>query len=148
MSYSIINLPPHLQHLTLPRYHTTNLLLAEIMPVLKEADVNQVQNYLCVLVNELRHLWAEGVVIKTAKYPQAHKLGGFSSYTFFCTKCWVLQDKKACEESFANNVKYQSLNTKTTKAEFVKQYAIRPSELSRLEYFNICQMIIIDPMHN
>ena len=101
-------------------YRTANLLLAGIMPGPKEADVEQVQNYLRVLVNELQRLWAEGVMIKTAKFPQgrlvrvalvavvcdkpaAHKLGGFGahSHRLFCTKCWVSQDKKAHPESFA-----------------------------------------------
>lgn len=101
-------------------YRTANLLLAGIMPGPKEADVEQVQNYLCILVNELERLWANGVIIKTAKYPNgrlvrvalvavvcdkpaAHKLGGFGSHShrLFCTKCWVSQDKKATQESFA-----------------------------------------------
>ena len=32
--------------------------------------------------------------------------------------------------------------------DFVKQYATRWSELARLPYFDICRMIVIDPMHN
>jgi hypothetical protein len=32
-------------------------------------------------------------------------------------------------------------------AEYVKAHATRWTELLRLPYFNVCRMIIIDPMH-
>lgn len=75
------------------------------MPGPTEADVNQVHGFMKILINELLRLWANGVVIKTPRYPlgrrvrvilvavvcdkpAAHKLGGFGSHAhrFFCTK--------------------------------------------------------------
>lgn len=82
MSYSVINLPKHLWygiwtstrntsliHLCC-RYRTANLLLAGILPGPKEANYDQVQRYLQVLVNELIRLWCDGVVLRTPKYPE------------------------------------------------------------------------------
>lgn len=43
---------------------------------------------------------------------------------------------------------YLACPTKIAKAEFVKTHATRYSELSRLPYFDLCRMIVIDPMHN
>ncbi|KAF8066846.1 hypothetical protein FPV67DRAFT_1670313 [Lyophyllum atratum] len=96
--------------------------------------------------------------------PAAHKLGGFGSHahTYFCTKCWVTQELKATDASFTENgfrartdsehrglqEDYLMCKTKTARAEFVKAHATRWSELYRLPYFDICRMIMIDPMHN
>lgn len=44
--------------------------------------------------------------------------------------------------------KYYVLPTKSTKVQFVKENATRWSELVRLPYFDMCRMIVIDPMHN
>jgi len=44
--------------------------------------------------------------------------------------------------------KYQQCSTKTARAQFIKEFATRFSELSRLPYFDMCRMIVIDPMHN
>lgn len=43
---------------------------------------------------------------------------------------------------------YRSLETPAAREKFVKQYATRWSELSRLPYFDMCEMIVVDPMHN
>ena len=75
-----------------------------------------------IIVNELLHLWKEGVIVKTHKYPlgqlvrlilvalvcdkpAAHKLGGFGSYShcFFCTHCWVEQQYKVTPAAFEKN---------------------------------------------
>ena len=131
ISLSIVNLPPHLRsvpYLTfslvlLPtafsRYRTANLLLVGIIPGPREPNPDEVQKFLCVLVNELLRLWYHGFMVKTRKYPNgrrarlvlvgvicdkpaAHKLGGFGSHshTFFCTFCWIEQSKKATDAAF------------------------------------------------
>jgi len=52
------------------------------------------------------------------------------------------------EEQHQLQSKYLLCETKTARAEFVKKYATRWSELSRLPYFDMCRMIVVDPMHN
>lgn len=151
------------------------------MPGPVEADVDQVHNYMRVVVNELLRLWEDGVVIKTPKHPNgrlvrvilvvlacdkpaAHKLGGFGSHAhrLFCTKCWVSQADKATPKSFLRDGfrqrtdkehrammdEYLKCGTATARAAFVTLNATRYAELSRLPYFDICQMVVIDPMHN
>ncbi|KAI0736043.1 hypothetical protein C8Q76DRAFT_297214 [Earliella scabrosa] len=44
--------------------------------------------------------------------------------------------------------RYRELPTKAARDEFAKRYATRWSELARLPYFDMCRMIVIDPMHN
>ncbi|KAJ7188886.1 hypothetical protein C8R46DRAFT_1024111 [Mycena filopes] len=96
--------------------------------------------------------------------PAAHKLGGFGSHnhTYFCTMCWISQELKATPASFKENgfaertnarhrhlqKEYQKCTTKSARDAFVKANATRWSELHRLPYFDICQMVVIDPMHN
>src|SRR6266581_3615791 len=84
-----------------------------IIPGPKEPSPDQVQWYMRPLVNDLLHLWEEGIMVETGKCPQgrhvhavllcvvcdapaAHKLGGFGShsYTMFCTRCWVMLSQK------------------------------------------------------
>lgn len=43
---------------------------------------------------------------------------------------------------------YLKCATKSARDAFVKKHATRWSELHRLPYFNMCEMIVIDPMHN
>ncbi|KAJ7814371.1 hypothetical protein B0H13DRAFT_1924870 [Mycena leptocephala] len=71
-------------------------------------------------------------------------------------------DPKASPEAFKENgfrertdaehrrlqKEYLKCNTKAARDAFVKKYATRWCELHRLPYFNICEMIVIDPMHN
>jgi len=82
------------------------------MPGPKEPGPDQVQRYMRPLVNDLLHLWEEGIVIKTNKAHgrcvhvvllcvvcdalATHKLGGFGSHshTMFCTWCWVTLPQK------------------------------------------------------
>ena len=52
------------------------------------------------------------------------------------------------EEHRARMREYQSCSTKAARDEFAKTYAVRWSELARLPYFDMCRMIVIDPMHN
>ncbi|KAJ7170889.1 hypothetical protein C8R43DRAFT_1120617 [Mycena crocata] len=96
--------------------------------------------------------------------PAAHKLGGFGSHshTNFCTMCWISQEFKASPNTFKENgfeertdarhrelqKEYLKCTSKSARDAFVKKYATRWSELHRLPYFNLCEMIVIDPMHN
>ncbi|KAJ7748675.1 hypothetical protein B0H16DRAFT_1319717 [Mycena metata] len=43
---------------------------------------------------------------------------------------------------------YLKCKTAAARKAFVKEYAARYCELSRLLYFDLCRMIVIDPMHN
>jgi Transposase family tnp2. len=43
---------------------------------------------------------------------------------------------------------YLKCQSKAEKDKFVKTHATRWSELHRLPYFDICRMIVVDPMHN
>ncbi len=99
--------------------------MAGILPSPKEANYDQVQRYLRVLVNELIRLWQDGVMIQTPQFPDgrlvritlvalvcdkpvAHKLAGFSSHghTHFCTKCWIKQVNKAMPAAYEKNGLY------------------------------------------
>ncbi|THU88212.1 hypothetical protein K435DRAFT_680238 [Dendrothele bispora CBS 962.96] len=175
MSFSVVNLPPHL------RYRTANLMLAGIMPGPKEATPDQVQRYMRPFVNELLTLWKDGIRIVTPQYPQgrlvrvalvalvcdkpaAHKLGGFGSHchTNFCTVCWITQNDKSTPQAFEKGAfrprtnaehhrlqkEYLRCKTKSAQDTFVRDNATRWSELFRLPYFDVCEMIVIDPMHN
>lgn len=43
---------------------------------------------------------------------------------------------------------YAVLTSQSAREEFVRKFASRWSELARLPYFDVCRMIVIDPMHN
>ncbi|KAI0363300.1 hypothetical protein BV20DRAFT_1058164 [Pilatotrama ljubarskyi] len=159
MSFNIVNLPPFL----------------------READPDQTQHFLHIIVNELIRLWRDGIVVPTPRYPggrrvrvilvgvfcdkpAAHKLGGFGSHahTFFCTKDWLSQGLKATLAAFTPGgsirrtdaqhrkmmAEYKALSTKADRDAYAKAFATRWSELARLPYFDLCRMIVVDPMHN
>ncbi len=104
-----------------------------IIPGPKEPSPDQVQCYMRPLVNDLLHLWEDGIVIKTAKSPYgrcvhavllcivcdapaAHKLGGFGSHshTMFCTRCWVtLSQKHELEALQVGGTSYQAYHSHT-----------------------------------
>ena len=110
MSFSIINLPPHLQsvsydcdnitetYMVLPRYCMSNLTFTGILPGPKEPNPDEVQWFLRILVNKLICLWKDGIIVTTLKFPlgqlvrlalvalicdkpAAHKLGGFGAHS-------------------------------------------------------------------
>lgn len=43
---------------------------------------------------------------------------------------------------------YQACKTPNAREDYARRWATRWSELSRLPYFDMCQMIAVDPMHN
>jgi hypothetical protein len=103
---------------------------------------------------------------------------GSHSHTFFCTQCWIRQQQKATKEAFRRNgmfiypvhhtfthfslgfkprshteqlkyaQEYARCSSQASRDTFVKEFASRWFELARLPYFDVCRMIIIDPMHN
>ncbi|KAG2141058.1 hypothetical protein DEU56DRAFT_734574 [Suillus clintonianus] len=96
--------------------------------------------------------------------PAAHKIGGFASHshTNFCTTCWINIANKDKHSAFAKGAfrartdeehrrlgeQYRRLTTANARKNFVKDFATRYTQLSRLPYFNIVEQVIIDPMHN
>ncbi|KAF8055688.1 hypothetical protein FPV67DRAFT_1679823 [Lyophyllum atratum] len=44
--------------------------------------------------------------------------------------------------------KYQSLPNETRRKAFIKEFATRYCEFAHLPYFDVCRMIVVDPMHN
>lgn len=43
---------------------------------------------------------------------------------------------------------YRRLKVPSQRAKYVKDFAVRWSELVRLPYFDLCRMVVVDPMHN
>ncbi|PIL33759.1 hypothetical protein GSI_04384 [Ganoderma sinense ZZ0214-1] len=116
MSFSIINLEPHL------RFRAATLLLSAIIPGPKESNPDQTQYFMVVVVNELGRLWRTGASIPTPSRPggrivrvilagvfcdklAAHKVGRFGSHNhrFFCTLDWIPQSLKATVAAFTRN---------------------------------------------
>lgn len=48
----------------------------------------------------------------------------------------------------ADGKKYATLETEAARQKFAKEHAARWSEFSRLPYFDLVRMIVIDPVHN
>ncbi|KAI0364659.1 hypothetical protein BV20DRAFT_955703 [Pilatotrama ljubarskyi] len=172
VSFNIVNLPPFL------RYRASNLLLSMIIPGPKESDPDQTQGFMVIVVNELIRLWRDGAVLPTYRCPQgrrirvilvgvfcdkpaAHKLGGFGphQHTFFCTRDWISQGlisallgigfwPRTNEQHRWLMDEYRQAPGKSAREEHATSYATRWSELARLPYFDLCRMIVVDPMHN
>jgi hypothetical protein len=52
------------------------------------------------------------------------------------------------EEQALRQRQYSILSTVARQKAFVKEFATRTCELARLPYFDVCRMIVVDPMHN
>ncbi|KAG2052952.1 hypothetical protein BDR06DRAFT_972639 [Suillus hirtellus] len=65
-----------------------------------------------------------------------------SAFTDRAFKAWT--NKEHCELG----EQYRNLTTANARKNFVKEFATRYMQLSRLPYFNIVEQVIIDPMHN
>ncbi|KIK33063.1 hypothetical protein CY34DRAFT_27105 [Suillus luteus UH-Slu-Lm8-n1] len=164
-SFSICNLPPEY------RYRTSNLMCTSILPGPKEQNPDQIQCFLHPIVSDLLLLWKDGIKVPTKSCPQvvcdkpaAHKIGGFASHshTHFCTACWINIANKDKPSAFTQGAfkvrmdrehrelgeQYCNLTTTNARKNFIKDFATRYTQLSRLPYFNIVEQIIIDPMHN
>ncbi|KAJ7037010.1 hypothetical protein C8F04DRAFT_1181026 [Mycena alexandri] len=150
-SYGIINILKH------HRYRTANFILAGIMPGPKEANPDHCQRFLRPLVNELLRLWRDGVRIVTSKYPQ----GQLPRWLWIPQPHQLLHDvldhpKHEGDGRFLRGERFPRTHQRATprtpkesaRDAFVKKYATRWSELHRLPYFNVSQMIVIGPMHN
>ncbi len=51
-------------------------------------------------------------------------------------------------EHRAHMAAYQACKTPKAREDYARRWATRWSELSRLPYFDMCEMIAVDPMHN
>ncbi|EGO30588.1 hypothetical protein SERLADRAFT_432160 [Serpula lacrymans var. lacrymans S7.9] len=96
--------------------------------------------------------------------PAAHKVGGFGSHfhTNLCTCWWITQGEKDSAKAFVKDAflpctneqqqdygdRYRKLPNATTCKNFVKEYAMRYTQLLRLPYFNLVEQVVTDPMHN
>ena len=100
------------------------------------------------------------------------------SHTNFCSLCWITLHNKSKPAAFQDGgallilttslsvslltgfrrrtneehrwlgKEYRQQPTPTSHKNFVKNYATRYTQLSRLPYFNIVVQVVIDPMHN
>ncbi|KAJ7126601.1 hypothetical protein C8R43DRAFT_897637 [Mycena crocata] len=152
-SFSISNLPSQYQ------YRTANLICTSILPGSKEQTGDELQRF----IHPGRRIRVVLLAVVCDK-PAAHKIGGFGSHshTCYCTMCWItIKDKKTAasftpdafrtrtnEEHRRLGDEYQKLKNASQRAKFVKKYATRYTQLSRLPYFDIVRQIVIDPMHN
>ncbi|OCH87011.1 hypothetical protein OBBRIDRAFT_851644 [Obba rivulosa] len=148
MSFNVVNLPLAL------RYRISNLLLVGIMPGPKEAGLDQVQYFLRVIINELLRLWRDGFVIKTSAFPNGHRVQ--------VILVGVICDKPAAHKlaKFALKATLDAFlkdafarHTNAQHRAHMERYkdldhAARWSELARLLYFDICHMVVVDPIHN
>ncbi|KIN99861.1 hypothetical protein M404DRAFT_108845, partial [Pisolithus tinctorius Marx 270] len=171
-SFSICNLPPEY------RYRTSNLLLTSILPGPKEQSPDEIQRFLRPIVSDLLRLWRDGIRVSTPSSPNgrlvrvvlvavvcdkpaAHKISGFGSHshTYFCHDCWISKANKDKAEAFVWDARtnteqrelgqrYSQLTTAAARSNFVKDFATRFTQLSRLPYFDLVNQIVIDPMHN
>ncbi|KAG2066579.1 hypothetical protein BDR04DRAFT_1121104 [Suillus decipiens] len=124
-----------------------NLGVDCILPGPKEQNPDQIQHFLCSIVSDLLRLWKDGIKVPTKSCPQA---------------CWINianKDKPSAftagafkvrtnEEHCELDEQYCNLTTANACKNFVKEFATRYTQLSRLPYFNIVEQVIIDPMHN
>lgn len=51
-------------------------------------------------------------------------------------------------EQLRNALAYANCSSQASRDEFVRQHASRWTELAWLPYFDLCRMIVVDPMHN
>lgn len=43
---------------------------------------------------------------------------------------------------------YQQCKNQAARDKFVQKHSTRFSQFARLPYFDICRMVVVDPMHN
>ncbi|KAI0311343.1 hypothetical protein OF83DRAFT_1251718 [Amylostereum chailletii] len=101
------------------RYDPKNLLVGMMTPGPTEPTAKQLQEFLVLLVNELIRLYEHGI--------------------------WPRRDGKS--HNLHAEEWLQLTNKKERKAYFDK-HGTRWTEFSRLRYFDVVRMTVIDPMHN
>ncbi|KAI0349431.1 hypothetical protein OH77DRAFT_1580440 [Trametes cingulata] len=171
MSFNIVNLPPFLHNLLL-----TMIIPGpkETDPDQTQKYLQIIVSGLLRLWRDgviiLTHTHPNGHRVRVilvgvfCDKPAAHKMGGFGSHahTFFCTRDWITQGIKATLAAFTHGGcpprtddhhrrmmrEYQNCATRHAREEYAKAYGTRWSELGRLPYFDLCCMIVVDPMHN
>ncbi|KAI0054356.1 hypothetical protein BV25DRAFT_1951632 [Artomyces pyxidatus] len=142
MSFNIVNLPPYL------RYRTANLLLSGIMPGPKEQGPDETQRFMRVTVNELLRLWESGFRVPTPSCPEGRLKEKATPESFAEDGTILGFPQRTDEEHRCAGYWYTQCKSQNARDKFVKEYATRFTELSRLPYFDIVRMIVIDPMHN
>ncbi|KAI0668702.1 hypothetical protein C8Q78DRAFT_1097701 [Trametes maxima] len=118
-SFAICNLPPEF------RYRTANLLLTSILPGPKEQSPDELQRFIRPI---------DWIKQSDKADPEAFKKGAFPS--------------RSDVEHRRLGARYAALGNQSQRDKFVKNYATRYTELSRLPYFNIVEQVVVDPMHN
>ncbi|EIW62028.1 uncharacterized protein TRAVEDRAFT_35446 [Trametes versicolor FP-101664 SS1] len=175
MSFNIVNLPPHLRYrasnlllsMIIPGPKETD-------PDQTQRYVRVLVNELLRLWHKGQvmptYRTARGRLVRVilvgvfCDKPAAHKIGGFGSHahTFFCTRDWITQGLKATIAAFTKGGftartdvhhrkmmrEYHACTNKNARETYAKSYATRWSELARLPYFDMCRMVVVDPMHN
>ncbi|VDB84878.1 unnamed protein product [Peniophora sp. CBMAI 1063] len=175
MSFSIINLPAHLKFRVMnmilvgilpgPKEQDFDQVQRFMRPVVNELLRLWEQGF---VMSTKRYPQGRRIrvilVCVVCDKPAAHKLGGFGSHshTFYCTRCWIKKSDKATAKAFEKGAfaprtpeeqleyakQYASCASQTERDTFVRAYASRWCELARLPYFDVCRMIVVDPMHN
>ena len=84
--------------------------------------------------------------------PQAFRRNGLLLTIFICAvQCeYVLGGfpKRTNQQHRDLADQYRVLRTKQARKDFASAHSTRWTELARLPYFDMCRMIVIDPMHN
>ncbi|KAI0676009.1 hypothetical protein C8Q78DRAFT_1150337 [Trametes maxima] len=118
-SFAICNLPPEF------RYRTANLLLTSILPGPKEQSPDELQRFIRPI---------DWIKQSDKADPNAFKEGVFPP--------------RSNVEHRRLGARYAALSNQSQRDKFVKNYATRYTELSRLPYFDIVEQVVVDPMHN
>lgn len=175
MSFSICNLPPEYRYRTAnlmctsimpgPKEQSSDEVQRYLRPIV--SDLLRLWKYGIKVPTESQ---PEGRLVRVilvavvCDKPAAHKIGGFASHshTYYCTECWISVTDKGTPSAFQKGAyrprtdaeqrhlgnEYHNLGTPHAQKNFVKEFATRYSQLSRLPYFDLVHQIVIDPMHN
>ncbi|KAJ7739131.1 hypothetical protein B0H16DRAFT_1729525 [Mycena metata] len=159
-SFCVTGLPNHL------RYRPRNLLLSKLSPGPHDETADEFQRSMAEMVTNLLMLYDDGIFVKTPKYPNGRRAGGFSDHNakkFPCTCCTIahkdIKTPKGMKvDAFpardgnqhkAESAEYAKIPETDKKARdtFAAAHGTRFFEFSRLTYFDPVRQIIIDPMH-
>ncbi|KIO11445.1 hypothetical protein M404DRAFT_126669, partial [Pisolithus tinctorius Marx 270] len=170
-SFSICNLPPEYSIMPGPKEQSPDQVQRFLWPIV--SDLLRLWKHGIKVPTESRPEGMSNIILceclltylRTAcPCCPSHKIGGFASHshTYFCTECWISVADKMNPNAFQQGAfpprtdaeqrrlgdQYHNLATPNAQKTFVKEYATRYSQLSRLPYFDLVAQIVIDPMHN
>ncbi|KAI0093118.1 hypothetical protein BDY19DRAFT_902918 [Irpex rosettiformis] len=115
-----------------------------ILPGPSEQSGDELQRFIRPIINELIQLWREGVWIKTPSSPQGNTEFKATSKAFEVNAF----PERTNAEHRRRGEEYLKLKTDYARKMYVKAYATRFTQLSRLPYFDIVRQVVVDPMHN